>query len=784
MRFGRSGFPAPALNRRNFLAIAGAAAGNWSFPAFAENGQNPLAQALAVWTMAGADGAGRHPVALTRSAEPPLVLGERLDGGDRAASLRRGGDGRVAVHDIAPVADFWSNFDSDNKANLSAAAELVRPLRPQNSAVSFYARVQFEGETGWGTLFYSDFLGLALHHGGLAIAFVGQRTRDGVTYRELPLCVIERGPWLDLVLRIDGRRLQFFCNGTLRATVPIARGLGVPFEDELLIGAFPGILPLQRMRSFRLGHARIDTIALWDFALSDAQVQFLSGGERLRLRGRRSPADRAIAAYNRFHDASQARDLAACHRLHREMRALLRRDPTRPIYHLTAPMGWIYDPSGAFHHQGRYHVSSYRNIYAILRFNSLDHYVSNDLVHWTSWPIGPFADRDFDAGGIWLSNHFIDDEGLPNIVYCAWSNRGETGIRARSHDGMVSFTDKKVILPRYHDGYIWKEGDTWLALTMRRPSRKTGPEIVIFSSPDLEDWTERGVLFRPADHLDQIGAGMEFPYLVNFGDKDVLMSGFMPIGVLYWVGRFDRTSFKFIPDHAEGRRIDYGNPFHCFNPTAVDDKGPNGAQRRIVMALYPGLKGAVDGVPWAGVHAMPRALSFDGEYLRQDPLPEFEALRADHQSFEGIEIPPGTTGHCDIRGDALEIIAEFDRGTATRFGLKLRLSADGKTFARAFYDTASNQFGLDGNISRGPILFPTAGPDPKLGSGPSFLADGEIVRMRLFLDKALIELFVNGQTCTTSLDDTDPLHDGLDLFSEGGPARCRRLDIWRMKGAF
>jgi hypothetical protein len=57
------------------------------------------------------------------------------------------------------------------------------------------------------------------------------------------------------------------------------------------------------------------------------------------------------------------------------------------------------------------------------------------------------------------------------------------------------------------------------------------------------------------------------------------------------------------------------------------------------------------------------------------------------------------------------------------------------------------------------------------------------------VDKAVVETFVNGQTCTTIAQVNDPktaqplLAGGLDLFSEGGTARCTKLNVWMMNRA-
>ena len=98
------------------------------------------------------------------------------------------------------------------------------------------------------------------------------------------------------------------------------------------------------------------------------------------------------------------------------------------------------------------------------------------MIRWTQWPIGPWADSSDDIYGIWLNNHFLDDDGVPTAIYSAIGEKGnrrgapgdwgDHGILARSRDGLVSFPDKQVVMPDYqHDGHIWKEGGAWYCLT-------------------------------------------------------------------------------------------------------------------------------------------------------------------------------------------------------------------------------------------------------------------------------------------------------------------------------
>ena len=194
------------------------------------------------------------------------------------------------------------------------------------------------------------------------------------------------------------------------------------------------------------------------------------------------------------------------------------------------------------------------------------HYVSDDLVHWSQWRIGPWADSSLDVFGIYLMNHFVDDQGTPRALYTGQGTEGKFGVLARSVDGLISYADKKAVLTRYHqDGHVWKEGDTWYTITSRmcrgtRPG-KLGDAVMLWSSADPEHWEERAEIFTQpknehgtSEH-DRTGF-MEFPYMLAFGGREVLILGGHP--VRYWVGRFDRRGLKFVPDGSEGALLDKG----------------------------------------------------------------------------------------------------------------------------------------------------------------------------------------------------------------------------------
>jgi beta-fructofuranosidase len=64
------------------------------------------------------------------------------------------------------------------------------------------------------------------------------------------------------------------------------------------------------------------------------------------------------------------------------------------------------------------------------------------------------------------------------------------------------------------------------------------------------------------------------------------------------------------------------------------------------------------------------------------------------------------------------------------------------------------------------------------------LAPGEPLRLHIFLDRSLLEVFANGRQCLTQrLWPTRPDALGVSLFSRGGPAEVKSLQAWDIAAA-
>jgi sucrose-6-phosphate hydrolase SacC (GH32 family) len=54
------------------------------------------------------------------------------------------------------------------------------------------------------------------------------------------------------------------------------------------------------------------------------------------------------------------------------------------------------------------------------------------------------------------------------------------------------------------------------------------------------------------------------------------------------------------------------------------------------------------------------------------------------------------------------------------------------------------------------------------------------VTLRVFLDRSILEVYCGGAALTNRTF-SDPESLGIDLFAEGGAARLRSLDVWKMQ---
>jgi len=695
-------------------------------------------------------------------------VGVPLQGDEREASLARGGDGFVA--ELSP-GSFDAGQGAHSELNLSGEAMtmLIRLRDPSGRWDSSVFSKYGNHDKLVYNLFAFDFgggpEGMSL---GFELGIAGKPGLGG----QVKVLTRTIGPtaWHDVIVRYDGKALQLFVDG-VKADGAACRGaLRQGNPEPLILGGHSAGGVVQR--PFR---GQIDHAALWTRALTDGEIAALSGGEAL-IRKRKQEMEaqqwaelpKPVADFRKTVKSSDRTAFAEAALALR--RWMIANDPHRPLYHFTGAESWINDPNGVIFHQGEYHLFYQFNPIVDGRKSATcwGHAASRDLVHWADWPVALWPDTPHDRGGCYSGNMVIDDRGVPTALYTGnvAGHRETYGMLARSTDGFLTWQKKRVMdnaqrpnpqSPVHWDAQLWKQGDTWFQLI----GGTTGGQepkgaAYLWTSPDLERWTLQKPIYSGGP-----GQFWELPYLLPFGDKHALLIGVG--GNPYWIGTYDPKTMTFTPDSPKTRSADPGD-YYSYNPHMVDGEGPGGTPRRIMHGWVQTPPTPTQAVPyWQGAHSVPRVITLRDGRLFQEPIPEITVLRGEKHALRDLDVGPESKRLLEgIRGDALEILAVFQPGTARRLGLKVRASADGKVGLPVWFDARTREFGVaDRHMT-------------------SDLAAGEPLRFHVFVDRSIIEVYLNGNAIT-KVALLDPGAQSVEAFAEDGHCTLQSLEVWQMK---
>jgi beta-fructofuranosidase len=92
----------------------------------------------------------------------------------------------------------------------------------------------------------------------------------------------------------------------------------------------------------------------------------------------------------------------------------------------------------------------------------------------------------------------------------------------------------------------------------------------------------------------------------------------------------------------------------------------------------------------------------------------------------------------------------------------------------------SNKRELMIDVSQASLSPDVASRTPEIG--PLYLKDGEMLHLRVFIDRSIIEVFANGRQCLTlRAYPTRKDSRGVSVFARGSEAKLVSLDAWQMK---
>lgn len=452
-------------------------------------------------------------------------------------------------------------------------------------------------------------------------------------------------------------------------------------------------------------------------------------------------------------------------------------DRYRPGYHFSPPSGWMNDPNGLIQWRGRYHLFYQHNPYeARWGFMHWGHAVSDDLLRWRDLPIAlapePGSPRD---DGCW-SGVAVNDHGIPMIIYTevrggiqlpyvAIGNDDLTTWRKHPHNPVIAGPPDGLNVPGFRDHCVWREDDWWYQI-IGSGIIGQGGACFLYRGRTLLEWEYLGPLC--VGRVGENDEMWECPDFFALGDRYALVLSPLPLNrAVYLTGRYQ--SHRFTPEaHGE---VDGSRDFYA-PQSFVDERG-----RRI---MFGWLREARDeatqlAAGWSGAMSLPRLITprADGR-VGMTPVPDVEALRGSHISRTLHDLPPDTLVVLDdLHGSMLEIAATIDPGAAREVGITVFASPDCKEETRIVYERESGRLVIDRTRSGNGYTDALSTALP--------LAPGELLDLRVFVDRSIVEAFANGYACLTArVYPTRTDSDGVALFATGGAARLLSFDAWQL----
>ena len=474
-------------------------------------------------------------------------------------------------------------------------------------------------------------------------------------------------------------------------------------------------------------------------------------------------------------------------------------DRHRPQYHVMPDAGWMNEPHAPFYYQGQYHLFFQKNPFGPFWHQiHWGHWASADMVHWRELPIALAPEDDgLATDGIWSGSATYAADGTPVLFFTAGNDKARPNQRTgmatpcnvgdpdlacwKKHPTPVTLQKEGMgRFGEFRDPFVFRDGDRqrWFQLVGSALPGRSGTALV-YESSDLINWKPRGPLFSiDAKPYPDFEKTLELPVLLPIGkgadgrQRHVFLNDVRG-QAYYWIGVFDAASARFKPDSEAPRVFDVGQG-HFSGPSGFIDPKTG---RSILFSIAQGERSLRDewDAGWAHNGGLPIALSLgsDGD-LRLAPIAELASLRRRQLlDLRDVSAADAAKALAELHGDGLEIELELAPSSqVARRGLSVRVAPDRAEATDLYVNVNARRLEIDRTRS-------TEGKSYGVQGG-TFDLGAQNLRLRVFLDRSMVEAYVNERKSLTSRAyPTRADADGLALLAAPGD-RIVALKVWTM----
>ncbi len=470
----------------------------------------------------------------------------------------------------------------------------------------------------------------------------------------------------------------------------------------------------------------------------------------------------------------------------------------RPAYHFTPEKNWMNDPNGLVYYEGEYHLFYQYNPYgSTWGHMSWGHAVSKDLLHWEHLPVALEEYPDpliGDSTMIFSGTALIDQnntsglcEGKGCMIAIYTSHVHKNGEGKMQHQSLAFSNDK---------GRTWKRYDKNPILDIKRkdfrdpkvfwyePQQKWVMATVIpdlfkvrfYESKNLLEWKQLSE-FGPLGDTTRIWECPDLYPLPIEGNPGktkwmLSLSGGHPqgpkfVGMQYFVGQFDGTSFTPDDPKQAALHVDHGKDFYA---GIVYNNIPKQDGRTIMIGWINNWTYGkqIPTLPWRSAMSIPRRLSLkeadNGLRLIQNPVKEIESLRTEMLT-DSISSESSAEIEIELNTDSDET------------GIKL--------FKSELEET------IIGYRSKDHILFLDRRKSGNVNFNPDFASIEEVnvipvdgkIKLHIFIDQSIIEVFANdGDATIADYAFPEKADYKIETYSKGGKSPVFKL--WKLKSVW
>lgn len=507
-----------------------------------------------------------------------------------------------------------------------------------------------------------------------------------------------------------------------------------------------------------------------------------------------------------------------------ENRRKLSHDKYRPIFHYVNPEGNMNDPNGLCFWKGYWHLF-YQAYPPEDKRQHWGHAISKDLVIWHDLPYAIYPDPE---RAVYSGSTFVENDRVIAMYHGTMAGN----MIAISSDPLLLNWEKitgKAVIPivsitgfeqpySVFDPCLWEKEGIYYSLSAGRKNLSSGSYPVmanyLFRSKDLINW-EFMHEFVENDRFTIPGDDGACPYFWPIGDKYILNFFSHMSGGQYLLGNYDKARDKFIV--TSGGKYNHGavSPGGIHAPSAAPD-GNNGLI--IIFNMNPGKP--TEG--WNQIMSLPRRLTLSqNDVILQEPAGDLNKLHINGVHIGERKLPANKEiVFNEIKGNAMEINGEIDMLGSQIVQINVLRSPKMEEFTRInIYKEKGYTKGLNYISANGTVMLPadllatltgekSYNQAPRIQqslisiesdnsstltdvrlrppeTAPFLLEKDETIKLKIFIDKSVVEVFVNGKQCVAvrvypGREDSI----GFSVKSVNQNALIKSLDAWQMKSIY